>query len=100
MASPLALPGALPFTLRPPKGPKGVKSSAPHKVKSVPQDGVRTFLPFTLRHRKGPKGLPSNPQRPRQTSDHPARPPHSLYRENVRDLFRFLGPKEVEKETD
>jgi len=31
---PLALPGALP-----------VKSSAPHKVKSVPQDGVRTFLP-------------------------------------------------------
>ena len=24
-----------------------VKSSAPHKVKSVPQDGVRTFLPLS-----------------------------------------------------
>jgi len=39
-----------------------VKSTAPHKVKSVPQDGVRTFLPPSHLSMTGP-------------AIHPARPP-------------------------
>ncbi len=50
-----------------------VKSSAPHKVKSVPQDGVRTFLPSSVISGLA-RGRPTT-----GTSDHPARPPPLLY---------------------
>jgi hypothetical protein len=53
-----------------------VKSSAPHKVKSVPQDGVRTFLP------------PGHLVMTKPAITRPAR--HSYYTsENVRNLYLF-----------
>jgi len=62
---PLALPGALPFTLTPPKAAEGFTPSPPesssrfvrHRLLRAYDDGVRTFLPFTLRRLQSAEGL-------------------------------------------
>ena len=54
---------------------------APSSANLVPAraEWCPDFPPVYLRRRKEPKGLPSDPQHPRQTSDHPAHPLLRLY---------------------
>jgi hypothetical protein len=64
---------------------------------NVPQDGVRTFLPSSVISGLARGRLTTG------TSDHPARPPFQLYRENTcgkdRDfmdaLSKLLQPKQL-----